>query len=134
MTKVMLTVKNGSLAGTTYEIEGRRLCRIGRGAECEIRLPGEFLRVSRNHCLLSVAPPHVSVYDCGSRNGTHLNGMQIGRPHSWQLPANILASPCQDYELTDGDELDVGDIVFEVKIEAPARNHSGRHPDVCACT
>jgi pSer/pThr/pTyr-binding forkhead associated (FHA) protein len=134
-TKVTLTVKNGSLAGTTYEMEGRRLCRVGRGAECEIRLPGvfEFLRISRHHCLISLAPPHVRVCDCGSRNGTHLNGMQIGRPQAWHLPPNILSAPCQDYELTDGDELEVGDTVFQVTIDKPARDPSGRLHDTCVC-
>jgi DNA-binding NtrC family response regulator len=32
--------------------------------------------------------------ECGSVNGTSLNGMQIGRPAHWHLPADVLSEPC----------------------------------------
>jgi serine/threonine-protein kinase len=117
---VTLTVKNGKLAGKTYEFHGPQRCVIGRAEDCEIRLPGEpeFLAVSRHHCLLDIDPPEVRVRDSGSLNGTFLNGMQIGRPGKWHLPPEALSRPCFDYDLSQGDELNVGGTIFEVAASA----------------
>jgi pSer/pThr/pTyr-binding forkhead associated (FHA) protein len=118
MSTVTLTVKKGKLAGKTYEFDHPRVCRIGRSDDCEIRLPNdpEFLTVSRRHCALDIDPPGIRVRDSGSMNGTYMNGMQIGRPAKWRLPAEAASRPCFDYDLTEGDELRVGDTVFEVHV------------------
>jgi hypothetical protein len=42
--------------------------------------------------------------------------MQIGRPAHWHVPADVLSEPCFEYDLQDGDELKVGDTVFEVDV------------------
>jgi pSer/pThr/pTyr-binding forkhead associated (FHA) protein len=115
---VTLRVKNGKLAGKVYEFHRPQRCRIGRGSKCEIRLPSEseFLTASRYHCQLDINPPAIRVRDAGSRNGTYINGMQIGRPASWQLSPETRSRPCFDYDLTPGDELKVGETVFEVDV------------------
>jgi pSer/pThr/pTyr-binding forkhead associated (FHA) protein len=116
--RVILKIKNGKFVGKTYEFHGSRRFLIGRGEDCEIRLPHEpdFLTVSRHHCLLEIDPPAIRVQDAGSVNGTSLNGMQIGRPAHWYLPADVLSEPCFEYDLHDGDELKVGDTVFDVDV------------------
>lgn len=137
---VTLTIKSGKLSGTKYEFDLPRRCLIGRASDCELRLPSEleFLGVSRHHCLLSINPPEVWVRDCGSRNGTRLNGMQIGRPVSWHVPEELVAAPFQDYQLNDGDELKIGSTVFEVHRSA-AEDHPEAMPaaspdqKLCAC-
>jgi pSer/pThr/pTyr-binding forkhead associated (FHA) protein len=118
---VRLTVKNGKLAGKTYEFDEPCRCLIGRAEDCEIWLPGEpeFLTVSRHHCLLDIDPPEIRVRDSGSLNGTFLNGMQIGRPGKWHLPPEALSRPCFDYDLSQGDELAVGGTIFEVGVSVP---------------
>jgi pSer/pThr/pTyr-binding forkhead associated (FHA) protein len=123
--QVTLTVKGGRLDGTEYVFPHPTLCRVGRGFDCEVRLPGGagFRSVSRHHCLLAVDPPRVWVWDCGSNNGTRINGMQIGRPAAWPFPAAVLAQPSAGYELQDGDDLDVGGTVFRV--------HVARRPADC---
>jgi pSer/pThr/pTyr-binding forkhead associated (FHA) protein len=138
---ITLTIKNGKLAGTEYEFDLPRRCLIGRASDCELRLPSEleFLGVSRHHCLLLINPPEIRVRDCGSRNGTLLNGMQIGRPRSWQVPEEMAAVPFQDYELTNGDELKIGSVVFEVHASTPESRPEAlpeAHPgqELCACT
>lgn len=115
---VTLRVKNGKLAGKTYVFDEPRRCLIGRGRDCEIRLPDdlEFMTVSRHHCLLDIDPPAIHVRDSGSRNGTYINGMQIGRPASWHLSPETLSRPCFDYDLSQDDELRVGETVFEVGV------------------
>jgi pSer/pThr/pTyr-binding forkhead associated (FHA) protein len=136
--RVALRIKNGKLAGKTYGFDDPLQCLIGRGDDCEIRLPGEpeFLTVSRHHCLLDIDPPRVRVRDSGSLNGTYINGMQIGRPAKWRLPPETLSRPCFDYDLSKGDELKVGDTVFEMLSEECGPElveEAGAEKALCAC-
>jgi len=141
---VTLRVKNGKLAGKTYVFDEPRKCLIGRSRECAIRLPDEreFITASRHHCLLDIDPPAIRVRDSGSRNGTYINGMQIGRPASWPLSPERRSRPCFDYYLSKGDELRVGETVFEVAValshdRGPASQESAtlvdrpHRPDIC---
>ena len=138
---VTLKVKNGKLAGKTYEFGDPCRCLIGRACDCEIRLPEgpEFLTASRHHCLLDIDPPEIRVRDSGSTNGTFVNGMQIGRPATWHLPPETLSKPCFDYELSDGDELTVGGTVFEVHVAVSEESGServekaGAERELCVC-
>jgi pSer/pThr/pTyr-binding forkhead associated (FHA) protein len=118
---VTLRIKNGQLAGRTFEFNNGRRCLIGRGEDCAIRLPTEpeFQSISRHHCLLDIDPPQIRVRDAGSRNGTMINGMQIGRPETWHLPPETTAGPLFDYDLDEGDELQVGGTVFQVSVSVP---------------
>jgi pSer/pThr/pTyr-binding forkhead associated (FHA) protein len=119
---VTLTVKNGRFAGQKYQFREPRSYTIGRASDCDVPLPSdyEFLTVSRRHCILDFAPPKIQVRDNGSRNGTQLNGMQIGRPSTWQLDEERAASGPHVYDLHSGDELDVGGIRFQVDIAETA--------------
>jgi eukaryotic-like serine/threonine-protein kinase len=138
---ITLRIKNGKLAGKTYEFRDLERCLIGRGKDCEIRLPndGEFLTASRHHCLLDIDPPAIRVRDSGSRNATLLNGMQIGRPKTWYLPPEVDSQPCFFYDLNDGDELTVGSTVFEVgtavseEMEPERMQEVGMEKELCAC-
>jgi CBS domain-containing protein len=121
---ITLTVQNGSLAGRQYTFTVRRLCLVGRAEDCEIRLPGgpEFIDVSRHHCLLEIDPPHLSVRDLGSYNGTRVNGMLVGRaddPHQQPGPR---FDPATSFSLSEGDEVQVGKTVFRVGGAVPADN------------
>lgn len=58
--------------GERLEASGPVL-RVGRGEECELRLPGEKI-VSRVHCEIAIGPDGVAVLrDAQSRNGTLLD-------------------------------------------------------------
>ncbi len=61
------------VAGTAYPLV-RAVCRVGRGAESDIRIedPG----VSRAHCEIVLGSPAV-VRDLGSTNGTTVDGTRI---------------------------------------------------------
>jgi pSer/pThr/pTyr-binding forkhead associated (FHA) protein len=139
--KLVLTVKNGKLAGKQFEFENRQKVVIGRGNDCKINLADdvEFLCVSRHHCLIDVAPPAVRVRDLCSRNGTHLNEMQIGRPSAWHLSNGVAAVPCWDYDLRNGDELRVGGTIFQVGISMPVEEELAENAevtqgqDLCTC-
>jgi serine/threonine-protein kinase len=140
-TSVILKIKNGKFEGKTYEFHDPHRCFIGRGADCEICLPNEpgFSTVSRHHCLLDIDPPTIRVQDSGSLNGTYLNGMQIGRPAHWHLPARALSGPCFMYDVINGDELKVGETVFEVDVVTSENSRpeqateSAAEEGLCAC-
>jgi pSer/pThr/pTyr-binding forkhead associated (FHA) protein len=125
-TRVTLTIKGGRLDGQEYVLDHAGTHLVGRRQGCDIRLPTkpEFMGVSRHHCILELTPSQVRVRDCGSRNGTRVNGMQIGRPAAWMLPPNITALPYTHYDLRDGDELRVADVVFRIRVSNTHGNHS----------
>jgi DNA-binding CsgD family transcriptional regulator len=50
--------------------------RIGRGDECEVRLPGD-VTVSRVHATLTADADGWVLADAGSRNGTFVNGRRV---------------------------------------------------------
>jgi serine/threonine-protein kinase len=139
--RVILRIKDGKCGGKKYALQDASRCLIGRGQDCDIRLPNEtaFLTVSRHHCLLDIDLPTIRVRDSGSRNGTYLNGMQIGRPAYWDLPAGVLSGPCLEYDLSEGDELKVGDTVFEIDIlgsedrETERAEEPAVGKELCAC-
>jgi DNA-binding winged helix-turn-helix (wHTH) protein len=51
---------------------------VGRGLECTARLAS--LQVSRIHARVRVAGEVVTLEDCGSKNGTWVNGARLARP------------------------------------------------------
>ncbi|KQY57042.1 MULTISPECIES: FHA domain-containing protein [unclassified Nocardioides] len=64
--------------GTQHHLlEVERLpARIGRSAECDVRLPGDAT-VSRVHAFVVSTEHGLEIQDAGSRNGTFLNGQRV---------------------------------------------------------
>ena len=71
---------------------------IGRGEECELQIP--LLNVSRRHCELRLDQDVIRVKDLASSNGTYLNNQRIS-----------------EGELTAGDRLAIGPIVFTIQVD-----------------
>ena len=119
--RVSLTVPRGSVDGAEYVFEEPGRCIIGRAEDCDIRVPLDYLHadVSRHHCLLEIDPPSIRVRDLGSRNGTFVNGEMIGRRPIQQAAegADVNAAA---RELKDGDEILVGNTVFQVGVAPPS--------------
>jgi pSer/pThr/pTyr-binding forkhead associated (FHA) protein len=119
-TRITLMVAQGSLKGKTYSFEEPTRCAIGRAEDCEVQLPMdlEHADISRHHCLLEIDPPSVRVRDLGSRNGTFVNGVMIGKRSRSQSPEEAARGNFMAQELKDGDEIRVGQMVFQVGVEA----------------
>ncbi len=111
MARVVLQVKAGTLPERLAFVVGPGQCLLGRDPECPVHLSG--LNVSRRHCLLEVESPHVRIRDLGSRNGTYVNGVLIGRRDlAGDTPLDLPA----EVELHPGDRVQIGNHIFEIDI------------------
>jgi eukaryotic-like serine/threonine-protein kinase len=118
---VTLAVVKGKLRGQQFVFDERTSCVMGRADDCQPRLPddAEHKTISRHHCLLDVNPPDVRVRDFGSLNGTYVNGQKIGQRDRNQTPEEGARRAFPEYDLKDGDELELGDTTFRVHVFAP---------------
>jgi pSer/pThr/pTyr-binding forkhead associated (FHA) protein len=114
--KIILTFTNGTQKGQKREFTRPGPCVIGRSSDCDIQLPTslEFMEVSRHHCVLDIDPPAVQVRDLGSRNGTFVNGQNIGQRGRGEVPGANAESPW--HPLKEGDELRIGETTLRVDI------------------
>lgn len=95
---VTLKVAAGVHAGKELAVPVPK-CLIGRNPDCDLRLKNEA--ISRHHCVLYVRDGNVFVRDLKSRNGTLVNGQRIQT----------------DWELQDGDKLQIGPLTVEIRID-----------------
>ncbi|HEX3899608.1 MAG TPA: FHA domain-containing protein [Mycobacteriales bacterium] len=92
-------------AGSGAEAEIRDGLTVGRAPEADLRLDDES--VSREHAVIRRAQTSWTICDCGSRNGTLLNGTRV--------PMFV------DCPLRDGDRLEFGGVTVSVKLTATDR-------------
>lgn len=99
--KLSLVVAQGVHTGKVIPITTPEFI-IGRDPQCQLRPASPA--VSKQHCGVAVRDGKVFVRDCGSTNGTFVNGEQVAA----------------DREVKSGDRLRVGPLEFDVKIEVGA--------------
>ncbi|MGK7875332.1 MAG: FHA domain-containing protein [Xenococcaceae cyanobacterium] len=116
---VTLTITSGSLKGQKFVFREPTTCIIGRGHNCNPKLPDDKVHrtISRYHCLLEINPPHIRVRDFGSLNGTYVNGQKIGQRQFNQTPSEGDHMSFPEYELLEGDVIQLGNTVFRVGIQ-----------------
>jgi hypothetical protein len=119
---VTLSVTPEDGPAVEYVFTERTTCVVGRADDCEPRIveAGARKLVSRHHCLLDVNPPDLRVRDFGSLNGTHVNGVEIGRRRPDQSPEEGARERFRERDLADGDRIRVGRTELLVRITAPA--------------
>jgi serine/threonine-protein kinase len=121
--KVILTITCGPLAGQAFTFEEHTTRLLGRGGDCNPRLPDDqdHRLISRHHCLLEINPPAIRVRDFGSRNGTFVNGTKIGQRRPNQQPEEVDHSSFLEVDLQDGDTLALArnHTVFRLQIVSP---------------
>lgn len=118
---VTLKVTQGKLAGQEFKYGSREVAVIGRGLDCNPKLPDDEAHraISRNHCLLDINPPDIRIRDFGSLNGTFVNNVKIGQRKPGEAPGQSPATDFPEHDLKDADEIRLGDTVFKVAIYAP---------------
>ncbi|MEH2172656.1 protein kinase domain-containing protein [Nostoc sp.] len=117
--KIILTVIQGQLLGQQYIFDCRSSCIIGRSSDCNPQLPDDenHRGISRYHCLLDINPPDIRVRDFGSKNGTYINGKNIGQRQRNQTAEEAVKCNFPEHDLRTGDEINLGHTVFKVSIE-----------------
>ncbi|NMN97467.1 protein kinase domain-containing protein [Antrihabitans stalactiti] len=120
MSKVTLTVIAGPSTGATFEYTERTIAIAGRADDCNPRIiePGPQVHVSRHHCLFDINPPDIRVRDFGSLNGTHVNGVEIGRRAAGQTPEEGARNAFRERDLVDGDRIALGATILAVTVES----------------
>jgi serine/threonine-protein kinase len=126
----------------------RTTCTVGRADDCSPRLPTDehHKTISRHHCLLDINPPDIRVRDFGSLNGTFVNGTKIGQRAAGMTPEQGAQLAFPEFDLKDGDTIQLGKTVFQVGVfvpalcaecsaEIPEEHKAGceRAPGICQC-
>lgn len=126
---ITLTITTGKLSGKQYIFDTRTTCLIGRNDDCGLSIPDEVdKKVSRYHCLLDMNPPNIKIKDLGSLNGTYINNKKIGGRQSHHTPEEAQKLNFPEYDLQDGDNIIIGDTVFQVNIKITQPLH--KTPDI----
>ena len=71
---------------------------LGRGSQAEIQIPSR--EISRKHAQIHVSKSEILLQDCGSANGTLLNGRRIVKE-----------------PLKDGDQITIGNVTLAIRFE-----------------
>ncbi|MDD1468106.1 serine/threonine-protein kinase, partial [Dolichospermum sp. ST_sed5] len=116
--KITLTITQGKLSRQQYVFESRSTCIVGRNDDCNLQIADKVdMTISRYHCLLDINPPDIRVRDLGSLNGTFVNGKNIGQRQKQQLAKEAIKLNFPEYNLQDGDEIKLGDILFKIGVQ-----------------
>lgn len=99
--KLSLVVAQGVHTGKVIPVTSPEFV-IGRDPQCQLRPASPA--ISKQHCALAVRDAQVFIRDCGSTNGTFINGEQVAG----------------ELEVKSGDRLKVGPLEFDLRIEAGA--------------
>lgn len=75
---------NGMLKGQSWMTGGKMSFVFGRGADSDVRFPGDAVSISRSHCKLFFANGVWKVADLNSKNGTIVNDIILA-PGSEQI-------------------------------------------------
>ncbi|WP_353931184.1 protein kinase [Okeanomitos corallinicola TIOX110] len=115
---VTLTITTGKLSGKQYIFDNRSTCIIGRNDDCNLQIADNIdMKISRYHCLLDINPPEIRIRDLGSLNGTYINGKIIGQRKSEETPEAAAKIVFPEYDLTNNDQVQIGDIIFDIGVE-----------------
>lgn len=91
---------------STSAVVGRSPDASGHGAESVISVGADQKSVSKSHALIEVTPGGLRIRDLGS-----VNGVVVVRTDG----SEVEASTTQWVDLTDGDELELGEVVIVVR-------------------
>ena len=112
--KLTISIHFGSRSGSTYTIEISQVISIGKGLGCDLVLTDRG--VSRNHCLIDWKGKRWSITDLGSTNGTVVNGTILKK--------NARSGDLDSTMLSDGDEVEVGEVAMKIEIPSQRFNET----------
>jgi serine/threonine protein kinase len=110
----VLGLVHGDAPSDTYGMDGREVT-FGRGADNMIAIPNA--EMSRRHCRIYWDGASYVVEDLGSSNGTRVNGEKV-----------------QTAPLKNGDQIQMGSLVFEFRLVSSAPVQAPARPDAANAT
>jgi pSer/pThr/pTyr-binding forkhead associated (FHA) protein/tRNA A-37 threonylcarbamoyl transferase component Bud32 len=116
--KVTLTVTKGPNKGAVFEFTEHDTFIFGRMEDCHARIADDN-EVSRHHFILEVSPPHASLRDLGSLNGTHVNAKKCGGREAGETPEQGAKRKYPIIDIHDGTAINVGKSSISVAIQQP---------------
>lgn len=116
--KVQLQIKRGKDIGKTFAFTEHDTFVFGRMPDCHACIPDDG-QVSRHHFILEANPPHASLRDLGSLNGTLVNGNKCGGRMKHETPADGAKRNYPEVKLKHGDLIMVGQTSLELRIDQP---------------
>jgi serine/threonine protein kinase len=117
--EIQISVTAGAAKGSVFSFEQPDCFLFGRSEDAKVSLAHDG-HVSRQHFLLTIAPPDCRVIDLGSKNGTIVNGRRYGGRKP--VGPGIVQAPDGEVAVTlrHGDEIVVGDTRMTVAINTDA--------------
>jgi pSer/pThr/pTyr-binding forkhead associated (FHA) protein len=113
---IILQATAGDLKGREFVLDHPGDYTLGRSRECAIQVHDALCMVSRHHCRIVVEPHSLRVRDLGSLNGTYVNGEKVGQRLKEQTIVEAAAQEHPERVLSDGDQLQLGTVVLQVKL------------------
>lgn len=114
--KITLKVTAGPLQGEVFDFSERETFIFGRAKNCHARLAKNDTTASRHHFILEVNPPDARLRDLGSLNKTLVNEVEYGGREFWESPQDVAGRAHPVVDLHDGDQIRVGETIFEVSM------------------
>ena len=110
--RVVLEVISGPRKGESFIFDRHDTFVVGRSRYVHCSIP-EDTALSRDHCMIEMAPPLCQIRDLGSTNGTFVNGQRIER---------VL--------LKHGDRIVAGQSEFLIRFEVSPDSSLGQVPSI----
>lgn len=115
--RIILRITNRLGKMKEFVLENERDYILGREADCSVVINDPFRIVSRRHCRITVHAPLVFIQDLGSRNGTQVNGVNIGCREQQRVSEEFQHEEYEKHPLDDGDTLQIGGYELQVKFD-----------------
>ncbi len=116
--QIILDVTAGPIKGQKFTFDNHDTFIFGREDDCHARLSKNDTTASRHHFILEANPPAATICDLGSLNGTYINGVKYGGRAKHLTPEQARMLTAESTKLQDGDEIKVGNTIFNVSIES----------------
>jgi len=106
-----IIVIQGNDTGQIFKLTNSAMA-LGRGSGTPLRLNDNA--VSRKHCLFEISPPHVTLIDLQSANGTFVNGESISKKRLANGDKIQVGSTILKFEMADMDDSDFHEKLYQM--------------------
>ncbi len=105
-------IEKGVEKGRSFLIRGEGSLVIGRGPTAQLRLNDQM--VSREHCRLSFKGDAITLEDCGSMNGTLVNGQRVEGTATLKVGDTFQVGENQMSLLSEAEQQDRGGLIGSI--------------------